>query len=416
MGLDTKGEGMISWVAMDRIVERQRASDAKYRQQTEGRPLRSGAKRLSDEGLVAKLHSFGIEMDRPRLDRLSDEALSAEEIAKPLLEQRAFKNRHQNLERDWIWICLGALWQRWFPSKPSFELLDDKMQAGYDLLASSGSVAACRIWLEAWGDVLHLLDKASMRSIEEFDDRFGGTQSLFNWMQDLETELWNAGLEERQFLTARIALCEEALRRFRSDDELTTENWRRALAGSYFELGETTKAEALYRDWLKADPGWGWGWIGWSDCYRFTRTKSQDLTRCEQILREGLSIADVRDRPDLADRLADLCEEQGRKQEAEDWWPQAQESEPTIEATLEALSDGSVLRQKTRIKFGEEGCRSVSCPTSAPRSGRIPRQPPSSSKRSGETSHAHAGAARNSRNVAAGVRQIADRLLRIVAS
>jgi len=134
-----------------------------------------------------------------------------------------------------------------------------------------------------------------------------------------------------------------------------TENWRRALAGSYFELGETSKAEALYRDWLKADPGWGWGWIGWSDCYRFTRTKSQDLTRCEQILREGLSIGDVRDRPDLADRLADLCEEQGRNEEAEDWWQQAKGSQPTIETTLEALSDGSVLREKTRVTFGEEG-------------------------------------------------------------
>ncbi|HXB71493.1 MAG TPA: hypothetical protein VNY05_24875 [Candidatus Acidoferrales bacterium] len=90
------------------------------------------------------------------------------------------------MESDWIWICLAALWQRWFPDKPSFELLDDKMQAGYDLKASSGAVAACRIWLDAWKDVLHILDKARMQSIEEFDDRFGGSQSLFNWIQDLE--------------------------------------------------------------------------------------------------------------------------------------------------------------------------------------------------------------------------------------
>ena len=66
-----------------------------------------------------------------------------------------------------------------------------------------------RTWLEAWSDVLRILDKAGMKSIEEFDERFGGTQSLFNWIQDLESELWNAGLEDRQFLTARIALCEE---------------------------------------------------------------------------------------------------------------------------------------------------------------------------------------------------------------
>ena len=65
--------------------------------------------------------------------------------------------------------------------------------------------------------------------------------------RDLEDELWNAGLEDRQFLTARIALSEEGLRRFPAEDELMTENRRRALAESYYELGETGKAESLYR-------------------------------------------------------------------------------------------------------------------------------------------------------------------------
>jgi tetratricopeptide (TPR) repeat protein len=80
----------------------------------------------------------------------------------------------------------------------------------------------------------------------------------------------------------RIALCEEGLRRFPFDDGLITENRRRAVAESYYELGEADKAEALYREWLDADPRWGWGWIGWSDCYRFTRTERQQrLCRCQ---------------------------------------------------------------------------------------------------------------------------------------
>jgi len=137
--------------------------------------------------------------------------------------------------------------------------------------------------------------------------------------QDLEDELRNAGLEDRQFLTARIALCEEGLRRFPADDDLMTENRRRALAESYNELGETGKAEALFREWLKLDPRWGWGWIGWSDCHWFTRAERKDLKRSEQILREGLAIADVRDRADVVKRLADLCREQGRDEEAKEF-------------------------------------------------------------------------------------------------
>jgi hypothetical protein len=95
--------------------------------------------------------------------------------------------------------------------------------------------------LEAWKDVLGLLDKESLSSIHAFEQRSQGSQSLFNWTQDLEGALWNAGLEDRQLMTARIAVCEEVLRRFPAEDELMTENRRRAMAESYFELGETRK-------------------------------------------------------------------------------------------------------------------------------------------------------------------------------
>jgi hypothetical protein len=340
---------MISWVAMDRIVERKRA--AGYRKQAAGKVLRSDAKRLTDGELLAKLFSFGIELDRPSLERLCDQALSAEEIARPLLDQRTFHGKHEQMESDWIWICLSALWQRWFPDEPSFEALDDKMQAGYELRAS-GAIAVCRVWLDAWSDVQSILDKAGMRSIQEFDERFGGSQSLFNWIQDLEDELWNAGLEDRQFLTARIALCEEGLRRFRTDDDLMTENRRRALAESYHELGETNKADALYRGWLHLDPLWGWGWIGWSDCYRFTRTERRDWSRCEQILREGLTIAEVRDRADIIDRLADACDEQGRGEEAAELRRQAKGSAETVQVSRSVSSVGKALRQKTQVNIG----------------------------------------------------------------
>jgi len=342
---------MLSWVAMERIYERQILPDAKLRKQAGARPLRADARRLTDVDLLAKLRSFGIEIDRAWLEWKCERALSAEEIAGPLMDQSG----RRGLESDWIWICIATLWRRWFPEQPSFEVLDDKMQAGYELLSSRGAVAACRIWVEAWNDVLCLLEKAGIESIEEFDERFRGTQSLFNWIQDLEGELWNAGLEDRQFLNARIALCEEGLRRFPSDDALLIENRRRALAESYFELGEAEKAAALYREWLDADPCWGWGWIGWSDCYRFTRTERADLERCEQILREGFAITDVRDRADITDRLADLCEEQGRDEEAKEFRRQSERRAAAVEVSRTVSSAGKVLRQNTQLNFGGAG-------------------------------------------------------------
>jgi tetratricopeptide (TPR) repeat protein len=342
---------MLSWVAMERIYEREVLPDAKLRKQAGERPLRAQAKRLTDGELLAKLRSFGIEIDRTWLEQRCQRALSAEEIAGPLMDQ----SKSSGLESDWIWICVATLWGRWFPDQPSFEELDDKMQAGYELLKTNGAVAACRPWQEAWDDGLRLLDKAGIESIEGFDERFRGTQSLFNWIQDLESELWNAGLEDRQFLSARIALCEEGLRRFPSDDDLLVENRRRALAESYYELGDTGKAESLYREWLDVDPCWGWGWIGWSDCYRFTRTERKDLQRTEQILRQGFSVADVRDRADLADRLADVCEEQGRDADGAEFRREAKRSAAAVEVSRNISSTGKVLRQQTQLNFGGEG-------------------------------------------------------------
>ncbi|HEX8810964.1 MAG TPA: hypothetical protein VF742_03120, partial [Terracidiphilus sp.] len=77
---------MFSWVAIDRFAEKERARDGSFSKQSAGKVLRSDAKPLTDDDLLAKLRSFGIELDRPSLERLCRDALSAEEIATPLLD------------------------------------------------------------------------------------------------------------------------------------------------------------------------------------------------------------------------------------------------------------------------------------------------------------------------------------------
>jgi hypothetical protein len=103
----------------------------------------------------------------------------------------------------------------------------------------------------------------------EFDDLFGGTQSVFNWVQDFEMELGNAAIGHPRFHGARVRFCEEFLREFEGDDELIAQNMRRALAESFYAGGNAARSDALYQQWLATDPQWGWGWIGWADLYHF---------------------------------------------------------------------------------------------------------------------------------------------------
>ncbi len=117
----------------------------------------------------------------------------------------------------------------------------------------------------------------------------------------------------------------EWLRRFPGEDALTTGNFRRALAGSYSETGHQQKADELYQSWLD-DPAWGWGWIGWADCYTpYGPSRTQDYARAEEILHRGYAVTGVREAEHIAGRLADICDKTGRPAEAREFRQQAEE-------------------------------------------------------------------------------------------
>lgn len=313
----------MSWVEIDRICQEKADAEEDFRRELErnGRPLRSSAAPLSDDQLLAKLRELGLDVDRDGVERLCEGALSAEEVADRIVKKLKLAN---DMKGDWIWISLCALWQRWWPDRPCLELLDDKMQAGYVQNAEHNMHAAAVTWLDAWADVLRLCDAAGISSIEEFDDRFPLTQSLFNWSQDLEMALENAGQHDGEMRQALIEFGEESLRRFPGEDQLTIENRRRALGGAYFDAGRTEKAEELFSSWLDADPGWGFGWIGWADCYLPWGGRAADFGRAEKILQRGYRVPGVRDRDIIADRLQEVCENTDRPDEARQYGEQAE--------------------------------------------------------------------------------------------
>src|SRR6266550_7611949 len=345
----------MSWVTLDRICqEKVDKEGVRSELVRNGRPLRSSAEPLSDDELLAKLRDLGLDVDRDGVERLCAGAPSAEEVAGPIVAKLKLAD---DMTVDWVWISLLALWQRWWPDRPGLELLDDKMQAGYARDAENDSQTAVVTWLDAWSDVLRLCDATGISSIEEFDDRFPLSQSLFNWSQDLEMALENAGRDDGEIRQALIDFCEESFRRFPREDQLLTENRRRTLGGACFDAGMTGKAEELFRSWLDADPGWGWGWIGWADCYLPRAGRPADLERAEKLLRRGYRVPGVRDRDFIAERLQEVCEDGGRPEEARQFGEQAERlrHEPLRPAARPGPSAGTTAR---RVKVG----RNAPCP------------------------------------------------------
>ncbi|MHB1974635.1 MAG: YecA family protein [Acidimicrobiales bacterium] len=401
----------ISWVTIDRFCEEEQRSDDKLRRALErnDRPLRSSAWALSDEDLLEKLGNFGLDSDRSSLEALCQDALSAEEVARSLIERCGFQSDAVGIQGDWIWICLVALWERWWPDKVCLELLDDKVQAGYHELERGGHTACAKTWLAAWSDVVHLCDATGIGSIEEFDQRFPMTQSLYNWSQDLQGALLDAGLPDREVLLARARVCDEALRRFPHEDRLMTENRRRALAESYFELGETDKGDELFASWLSADPSWGFGWVAWAVCHfdPLGDDRPADAVKAERLLRQGYATPGVRDREAIAGWLAAVCERSGRtadaqrfRRAAKEFSRHAEQARPT--GLPVSVSDSSelgdedggaddddypVVRQRTTLTFGDSGLSldqlpdllaavNAAVPGSTPRGPRVGRNAP----------------------------------------
>jgi len=350
----------ISFIALNRIVEERAASDRNYRQRLEraGKVQMSGVRKLPDEVILAKLKSIGIELDRATLAEWSRTAASAEELSEQLRAKGIVPPDEMD---DWMWLGLTVLWERWLPQQPSFEMLDDKIQAGCKQVKKDAA-KACETWLDAWQDIMTIMDTHQIKDIDEFDERFGGSEMVSNWLGDLAMHLSDAGTKEPRFLHCLIALCEEVPRRWPNMDNLTKENFRRDLAVTHFRLGDTAIANDMFQGWLKDDPEWGCGWIGWSNCYSWKCAGSRNLDEAERILKLGLDVGGVRDRVDILDRLIMLYTETGRDEEAADAEAQIDALDASLEwhRELDVESDNEpgriekMLQIHDEIKYGGE--------------------------------------------------------------
>ena len=185
------------------------------------------------------------------------------------------------------------------------------MQDGYALLEEQQTIKACTLWLQVW-EQLKQRFTPDMQSVEDAERVFDGLQSLFNWCQDLQTELYNAGLNDPVFYEKQIQYCQEFCVRFPKTNWLTVHNMKRAVAEAYFALGMQEKGEAAFRKLVEEFPGYAWGYIGWGDMY-CDRPLHQNIHvnygRAEELYKHALKIAGAEDKADVLARLDRLTAE-----------------------------------------------------------------------------------------------------------
>src|SRR5262245_8149875 len=121
----------MAFITMNRIVEKEMASNEAYRagMRKKGKVVLSDGRALSDDELLRKLASLGIPLDREQFLSRIRPFVSAAEAAQVVYDQPGLKIPVK--DQDWVWIAFTCLWERWSPERPSLEMIDDAMQAGY---------------------------------------------------------------------------------------------------------------------------------------------------------------------------------------------------------------------------------------------------------------------------------------------
>jgi hypothetical protein len=174
----------------------------------------------------------------------------------------------------------------------------------------------CDIWLEAWEEIKGLFEEGFAADIGDLDKKYKWSQWITNYVQFLEMELGNAGVEDPSYHGKRIEYCRELLQ-WCGSDELLVSNTRCAMAEAHFESGDVAGCDRLFEGWLRDDPDWALGYRAWAECYMF-KGDGASSDKIEEILLAGYPKGEPRDRYEIVANLMALYEDTGRPEKAKE--------------------------------------------------------------------------------------------------
>ncbi|MGH4050178.1 MAG: hypothetical protein ACREVX_02310 [Clostridium sp.] len=210
------------------------------------------------------------------------------------------------------WINNKNLYNNHQLASDKFIEFDEEMQAGYQSLTDNKYDKAVKSWIDVWNKLMDYMKNDNLITFASFDSIYNGTQFVVNWLNDFDDCLWNvvSNANNGEILDVygnlRISMNKQIISFTDDSEDLTLENAKRAIAETHFYLGNIKKSEELFGKYLLENPGWGWGWIGWSDQYWLNRTIEPDFSKGEELLLKALNVSNLADRDAVVGRLLNL--------------------------------------------------------------------------------------------------------------
>jgi hypothetical protein len=233
------------------------------------------------------------------------------------------------------------------------ESIDAKIQQGWVCTQEKRETKkGCDIWLESWGAIKELFNEGFATDIGDLDKKYKWSQWITNYVQFLEMELGNAGIDDPAYHGKRIEYCREMLQ-WCGSDNLLISNTRCAMAEAYFESGDEAECDRLFEGWLHDDPDWALGYLAWAECYKYKKDGANN-DKVEEILLAGHSRGDPRGRFEIVANLMALYEDTGRPERAKEFEKIFHELHDSIPEFIEAdRALRKELREWPRAKQGD---------------------------------------------------------------
>lgn len=182
--------------------------------------------------------------------------------------------------------------------------LDNKMQNGYKSMMAGNSVIASKLWLELWEMFKSVMKSHNIDYIEDLDESFQGSQSIYNWASDVEVELQNAMRNDKSYAQKLIDFSLEYIEKSKNKNDQNIIGMKRSIAAAYFKMGKSTEGDTIFQELINSDPASPWNWIGWSDQYAvFAEENNKDFDKAISILNKALEFQYLQDRLYVLDRL-----------------------------------------------------------------------------------------------------------------
>jgi tetratricopeptide (TPR) repeat protein len=274
---------------------------------------------LSDAQLVAKLKQFGISINKENFRALCEKTVFAQEISDHFMESIPEQCYETVLDRDWPWLCVRALWGRWFPDLPCYDVIAEKLYLCQDLMAKGDYNRVCAVWDVLWLDLKALMEKSKVASsLPAFEERFEFVHYFSVYLADYLLALWLKGEQSPEYLHKRISFCREILELWGKDCEdyvCEAGAWTLALAVSLFTLGKLDEAAVYFEQLHEKEPQLDEFWFEHARCFIYGPKKYRDFGQAIEILRRGLANYEQPHYCMLA-QLAEVLEANGEIEEA----------------------------------------------------------------------------------------------------